>query len=90
MPDEPDQIDANLDEDEPDDASYRDLVLEPCLLAEDMIAVSQREPEAWRRFASTAEHSMGKADWGLPLLVIRSHLEAARAFDAVVAEFLQR
>ena len=61
----------------PDDttAYYAALVREPCLLAEDLIGIALAEPDAWQRFASTAEHSMGKADWALPFLVVRTHVE---------------
>mgnify|MGYP003353846076 CR=1 FL=1 len=61
----------------PDDttAYYAALVREPCLLAEDLVAIALEEPDVWARFASTAEHSMAKADWSLPFLVIRTHTE---------------
>lgn len=59
-----------------DDGTYFErLVREPCLLAEDVIMISVREREPWRRFASTAEHSLWKADWSLPFLVVRTHDE---------------
>ena len=72
------------DPDQPID-DFRDLVREPCLLAEDLLEVSRREPDAWRRFASTAMHSMGKADWDLPFLVVRTHAEAVDGEELVFA-----
>lgn len=72
------------DPDQPID-DFRDLVREPCLLAEDLLEVSRREPDAWRRFASTAMHSMGKADWDLPFLVVRTHAEEVDGAELLFA-----
>lgn len=58
-----------------DETYFERLVKEPCLLAEDVVMISVRDPEPWRRFASTAEHSLWKADWSIPFLVVRTHDE---------------
>jgi hypothetical protein len=62
-------------ESESDAPDLAALVPEPCLLAEDILAIGLAEREHWQRHASTAEHSLGKADWSLPFLVVRTHLE---------------
>lgn len=70
MPDE-----SPMPESDDPTAYYTALVREPCLLAEDVVEIAMAEPETWSRFASTAEHSLGKADWALPFLVVRTHTE---------------
>jgi hypothetical protein len=62
---------------------FRDLVREPCLLATDLLAIGHAEPDTWRRFASTAEYSMCRADWYLPFLVVRTHTEEVDGSELV-------
>ena len=56
-------------------AAFAALVREPCLIYDDLVEIAIAEPETWKRFASTAEHSLWKADWSAPFFVVRTHRE---------------
>ena len=71
-------------------AYYAGLVREPCLLAEDVVAIALAEPETWSRFASTLEHSMGKAEWNLPFIVVRTHTEVVDGTELLFALLAMR
>jgi len=77
---------------DPDDlpAHLAGLAHEPCLLAEDVLMISHREPELWRRHAVTADHSMGKADWDLPFVVVRTHTETIDGVEVLFALLAMR
>lgn len=59
-------------------ADARRLTQVPCLLGDDLVEIAKAEPKIWRRHASTAEHSMFKADWSIPFLVIRTRKEKVK------------
>ncbi len=58
-----------------DEPAFEDLVQEPALLAADLEEIQAREPELWHRFSSTGEYATAYADWELPYLVVRTHVE---------------
>ena len=51
------------------------LVIEECLLAEDIFTIQHREPANWCRYASTAEYAFLRSNPLNPYVVLRTHSE---------------
>lgn len=51
------------------------LTLGPCLLTEDIKAISYREPDNYRDWCITADFSLDFAEEGVPAMVSRTHCE---------------
>ena len=69
-------------QDKPSEAEGKQpLVIEQCLLAEDLFSIQHREPENWRKHAPSAEHSFLRSNPLIPYVIARKHIETVEDQD---------